>query len=334
MVGGDEIPKMTDARARQIEDELYSLQRQQKERNHPLPMPRPEFWLEVNSLLNHIEGKLNDIIKKEGHSTNAITASKRQANVRRSMADLARKRLVTLLHHSVTTDLRSSKKSGEGMTPLAPLDWARFDPYEREFYDGLSALVSKFKLNVGWDEMTQGIGESNTIPVVPVGTKQLDDFVEEPGGLTGQGPPPIELEEQFTDDFKEPDLDEEDRIASIEAYPEMMEQANEPVVEKTQPVLVTEEISAWDLAPSTDSKIQISLENLQQDGQIEEDDLEEEVEKIPNVLTRIRILVSQDDEIITADGEELKLSEGDIHMLDAEMAEYLVDSGVAEMANL
>jgi hypothetical protein len=54
----------------------------------------------------------------------------------------------------------------------------------------------------------------------------------------------------------------------------------------------------------------------------------------PNVLTRIRILVSQEDEIMTEAGDELKLTQGDVHMLDSEMATYLVDAGVAEVAAL
>ena len=327
MDGLDDLPKMSDERARQIEDQLYSLQRQQLERNHPLPMPRSKFWTEVNNLHNFIENKLNDIIRKEGHSSNAITASRRQTNIRRAMADLARKRLVALLHHAVTAELRSSNKVGEGVKPLAPLDWARYDPLEREFYDGLDALLRKFKMGVSWDEMVHGIGEEITTPIVPTGTKQLDDFVEQPGGLTGQGPPPIELEEQFTQDYTEPEIDEEEDISRIEAFPEMMEQANEPR-QDTQQVLGSQELSAWDLAPSPQEdggKTQISLDDV---------DSEPENVEIPNVLTRIRIIVSQEDEIITSDGDELKLSKGDIHMIDADMAEYLIDSGVAENAAL
>ena len=327
MDGLDGLPKMSDERARQIEDQLYSLQRQQLERNHPLPMPRHEFWTEVNNLHNFLENKLNDIIRKEGHSSGAITASRRQSNIRRAMADLARKRLVALLHHAVTAELRSSNKIGEGMKPLAPLDWARYDPLEREFYDGLNALLSKFKMSVSWEEMIHGIGEEIATLVVPTGTKQLDDFVVHPGGLTGQGPPPIELEEQFADNYREPEFDEEEKIARIEAFPEMMEQANEPRKD-TKPVLNLQEISAWDLAPSTqkdENQTQISLDNI---------DSEPENVEIPNVLTRIRILISQEDEIVTTDGDELKLSKGDIHMIDNDMAEYLIDSGVAESAAL
>ena len=175
MVGREELPVMGDKRARKVEDQLYSLQRQQLERNHPMPMPISEFWQEVSNLLNHIETNLNEIVRGEGHSS---AASRRQANVRRAMADLSRKRLVTLLHHAVTAELRSSV-NGDGSRPLAPLDWSRYDPMEREFYDGLGQLLSRFKRNIGWEEMIQGVGEMYTIPVLAAGTKQLDDFVEQ-----------------------------------------------------------------------------------------------------------------------------------------------------------
>lgn len=338
---------MDDELARKVEDQLYSLQRQQLERNHPLPLPRSSFWDQVNSLLNHIDNNLNNIVRDEGHSTAAITASRRQSNVRRAMSDLARKRLVALLHHAVTSELRSSS-NGEGGRRLPPLDWSRFDAYEREFYDGLDQLLSKFKLGVGWDEMVQGVGEASAIPIVPVGTKQLDDFVTDTGGLTGQGPPPVELVEKSTAEYDEPEFDDEERIAMIEAYPEMMAKANQPIAE-TEAITSSAdngEISAWDLAPSAnqsaivinDSTPEEATSETSQDepsqAEPEEKITVSPTEDIPNVLTRIRVLISQDDEIMTAEGDELKLNEGDIHMLDENMAAYLVDAGVAEIAAL
>ena len=348
MAGRDELPEMGDERARKVEDLLYSLQRQQLERNHPLPMPRPNFWQEVNSLLNHIETNLNEIVRGEGHSSAAIAASRRQSNVRRAMADLARKRLVALLHHAVTAELRSSI-NGDGGRPLAPLDWSRYDPLEREFYEGLGQLLSKFKRNIGWEDMIQGVGEMSAIPILAMGTKQLDDFVDQAGGLTGQGAPPVELEEALEEEYQEPEFDEEEMIAQIEAFPEMMEQANQPIPE-TQVIPGNEEISVWDLAPA-DSQPTMVMDNLTKMGsqgtaRLEDEDSIESATSIepvepespeppaPNVLTRIRILVSQEDEIMTEAGDELKLTEGDVHMLDSDMATYLVDAGVAEVASL
>ena len=349
MTERDDIPEMGDERARKVEDLLYSLQRQQLERNHPIPMPKPDFWQEVNGLLNHIETNLNEIVRGEGHSSAAIAASRRQSNVRRVMADLARKRLVTLLHHAVTAELRSSI-NGDGGRPLAPLDWSRYDPLEREFYDGLGHLLSKFKRNIGWEDMIQGVGEISNIPTLAMGAKQLDDFVEQAGGLTGQGAPPVELEELYEKEYQEPEFDEEEMIAQIEAFPEMMEQANQPIPE-TMAIPGVEETSVWDLAPA-DSKPTIVIDNLANTGSqetarsaedvvesattepLESESPEQSVPPTPNVLTRIRIIVSQEDEIMTEDGDELKLTEGDVHMLDSDMATYLVDAGVAEVASL
>ena len=46
------------------------------------------------------------------------------------------------------------------------------------------------------------------------GTTQLDDFVSEPGGLTGGGPPPIEIIESDVA-IIEPDEDDEERLLDL-----------------------------------------------------------------------------------------------------------------------
>ena len=56
-------------------------------------------------------------------------------------------------------------------------------------------------------------------------------------------------------------------------------------------------------------------------------------EDIEEDLVRIRVIESLDEPIITADGE-ISLGIGDILFLDNATANYLVDSGVAEMASL
>ena len=50
-------------------------------------------------------------------------------------------------------------------------------------------------------------------------------------------------------------------------------------------------------------------------------------------MLRIRILQSLDDPIITVDGE-ISLGAGDVLFLDGITANYLVESGVAEIAAL
>lgn len=348
---GSGLPGMDEATARIVEDQLHSLQRQQAERNHPLPLPRPDFWHQVGRVLDFVETELNELIRTEGHSQRVITATRRQANIRRAMADLARKRLGALLNHSVTQNLRGS--TGMDVARLNPLDWSRHDPHEREFCEGLATLLTKFKLNVNWEEMILGTGETPSPPQVPVGTTQLDEFVPQPGGLTGHGPPPLELEAKHIAEYEDPEMDEEERISRMEAYPEMMDQAREEI-----PVEVQSQQhrgAAWELAPGV-SKITLDAslpmlaeveeggqdvevsnaegESVPKDEGVSEEagvDAEEVIED--STLSRIRIIVGQEEPVLTADGE-IDLQVGDVHMLNADMATYLIEAGVAESAAL
>ncbi len=58
-----------------------------------------------------------------------------------------------------------------------------------------------------------------------------------------------------------------------------------------------------------------------------------EKEEVEQELVRIRVIESLDEPIITADGE-ITLGIGDILFLEGATANYLIDSGVAEAANL
>ena len=60
---------------------------------------------------------------------------------------------------------------------------------------------------------------------------------------------------------------------------------------------------------------------------------EEDLEPVQGELLRIRVVQSMDEPIITIDGE-ITLGAGDVLFLDEMTANYLVDSGVAELATL
>ena len=60
---------------------------------------------------------------------------------------------------------------------------------------------------------------------------------------------------------------------------------------------------------------------------------EEDLEPVQFELLRIRVVQSMDEPIITIDGE-ITLGAGDVLFLDEMTANYLVDSGVAELATL
>jgi hypothetical protein len=53
-----------------------------------------------------------------------------------------------------------------------------------------------------------------------------------------------------------------------------------------------------------------------------------------NEMVRIRILQSLPDPIMLGDGVEISLEEDDIHFIDKDTADWLVESGVAEVENL
>ena len=309
--------------AKDMEEELNATLRRQVERLHPVDLPMGDFWSRTSQLLDHIEGELNSAVRNEGHTLKSHTASRRQANVRRVMTELARKRLVALLNHAVSSTLRPEVDS---TIPIPSLDWNKHDPAEKQFHSQCVRLVESFMAEVGWTEMQKGAGATKSIPKVPQGTQQLDSFVEKPGGLTGRGPPPIEMlmaEERILD---EAEMDEEERIARIEAYPEMMELANQEPDSMPEPPIAPPE-------PLIKEGTGMTLDDLISHGPVPDRDEEEGVPAETGTLVRIRILESSDEPIELLEGE-LALNEGDVHQLDESVANYLIQSGVAEAAPL
>ena len=51
-------------------------------------------------------------------------------------------------------------------------------------------------------------------------------------------------------------------------------------------------------------------------------------------MVRIKIIQSLPDPIMLGDGMEITLEEEDIHFIDKDTADWLVESGVAEVENL
>ena len=326
----DKTLRLDLSKAKAIEEKLYATLRQQVERLHPVQLPMADFWQSNGALLDHIEGELNSAVKNEGHTLRSHTASRRQANVRRVMTELARKRLVSMLNHAVSSTLGPE---GEVSSAIPALDWNKHDPAEQKFHNQCIRLVESFMADVNWSEMQKGAGITRSIPKLPSGTQQLDAFVEKPGGLTGRGPPPIDLLMAEEKEIEIQEMDEEDRISQMEAYPEMMEMANQQTIEEN-----IEDVIEKKPIASTPSK-SMTLDDLIQTGSNKISPTEEEImlqeEDIPQTveLLRIRIIESSDEPIMTSDGE-LSLEVGDVHQLDQVMANYLINSGVAEAAPL
>jgi len=326
--------KLDAKRAKEIEEELYATLRRQVERMHPVQLPFSEFWRQSGDLLDYIEGELNKSVRTEGHTLRSHTASKRQANVRRALTELARKRLVALLNHAVTTNLRPVGDIDSQNIPS--LDWNKHDSSEKQFYNQCVRLVESFKASIDWTEMHKGAGVAESILKVESGTKQLDEFIEQPGGLTGRGPPPLEIIMKEEKNIEEFDEDEVERIARVEGYPELMEMANQSQSEETpispeQPPFIPQGKEM-----TLDEMISIGPASPSPPIESENSDVQEPDESSPLKsveLLRIRILESSEEPIITAEGE-IDLEAGDVHQLEQQIADYLIQAGVAEAAPL
>ena len=304
--------RVSAAQLQAIENQLFALARQQAKRNQPIDLPRPDFWSQVATLLSNIEMELVEVGHNEGWSVKAQNLSRRQANVRRAVADLTQHRLTAFVRHASTSKLASAPFGDaphDSKAQLAALDWSRQDVAERAFHEGLSELIERYKRQVSWTVMQQGVaGGERPTPTIQAGTPQLDSYVDEAGGLTGQGPPEVEVIEEALVTYEDPDEDEEDRISRMDAYPSSASKGmgSEPTMEPAELMSApTEEVVENDA--STDQN---------------ED------------MIRIRILQDLDEPIIDADGNELELLTGDVEFCDADFASGLIAAGLAEDASI
>ena len=318
------------AQAREVEEQLFSTLRQQATRSVPVPLPRRDFWGKVGQLLDTIELEIHELYKTTGPSLKLQTLQRRQANIRRTASDLARKRVVALMQHSATMSLRG--EGGGNGQDLPNLDWTRHDPAEREFYTNATEQLNKFKMNVNWNSMQLGLAsEEMKSMTLAAGTTQLDSFVADSGGLTGDGPPVIALEDK-SEPLPDIEYDEEDSLADAEAYPEL--EGLHPIEEEQNTIstvsTVAKHAAADELVPSK-KKQEMDFDAW---AEAETSDTSvKEKEEVEQELVRIRVIESLDEPIITADGE-ITLGIGDILFLEGATANYLIDSGVAEAANL
>jgi len=319
------------SQAREIEEQLFSTLRQQVGRSVPMPLPRSDFWEKIGQLLDTVEMEIHDVYKNIGPSLKMQTMQKRQANIRRTASELARKRMVAMVQHSASMALRT-EGGGQGQD-LASLDWTRHDPAEREFYANATEQLNKFKQTVNWNGMQMGIAAEELLEEIRMaaGTTQLDSFVPESGGLTGQGPPTIALEDD-SKPLPDSESDEEDLLAKADEFPELdgAQPISEPTI--TESVEGENHAAAMELAPSK------KKEEMDFDAWADAESeppviVEDDIEPVQGELLRIRVIQSLDEPIITIDGE-ITLGAGDVLFLDETTANYLVDSGVAEIATL
>ena len=280
-----------------VEAQLHALLRMQAKHALPVDLPRPDFWHVCSQLLQSIELELAEINRAEGFSPRTQTLTRRQANLRRAIADLTRHRLNAFVNHAALANLASTPFGdavAEANTNLAPVDWQRQDGAERAFHVGVSELIEQYKRNVSWNGLQQGVLNAEIVPqpTTPAGNAQLDQFVDSPDGLTGQKPPEIEREEVGV--WEDPDFDEEDRISMMEEYPE-----------------ISESVMPDENSESADAN-----------------------EDATGGMMRLRILRDMPEPILDESGEEIELLEGDSFNCGSLMAQTLIAAGWAEAVTL
>ena len=331
------------AQAREIEEELFATRRQQASRHMPVPLPRQNFWEMVGRLLAGIDAEIQDMIMNGTTGLRLQNAQKRQANIRRIASELSRKRLVTMMQYLASQSLRTDSQLGTNQD-LPPMDWARHDPAEKAFYTGIVTQMDRFKKLIDWDSMQKGIlAEGMTERKKHSrGTMQLDSFIENPAGLTGQSPPELIIDDEEPEiELVDSQYDEEDRIYS-EEWPDIDEYVKSGLdtpsedakpEQKSAEKSADKHMAAMEIAPSK-KQTKLIIEETPDLYPSEVGDETPPLEKTEQAMIRIRIVQSLPEPIVLGDGVEIMLEEDDIHFIDKDTADWLVESGVAEVENI
>ncbi|RJU94510.1 MAG: hypothetical protein DWC03_02600 [Candidatus Poseidoniales archaeon] len=327
------------AQAQEIEEQLFTTHRQQLPRHVPIPLPRQDFWEMVRALLSTLDVDIQEMVRKGSTDMRLQNLQKRQTNIRRIASELARKRMVAMMQHVASQALRSGVNPSMAQE-LPSLDWQRHDPAEKAFYHALQLNVDRFKKEIDWQGMQQGLlGELRAPPRTHApGTMQLDAFLGE-GQLTSQPPPDLAFEDTLEplpvaeDDAEErwmddaPWADEEAYLLADMADREPSKPETSP---QTQAPAGAKHGAAMELAPSKEPIDIIEDAAPTSNKAVEAPAAEEDNDG--NI--RVRILETMPEPIMDSSGEPLSLEAGDVHFLDEATAAWLVDAGVAERAEL
>lgn len=342
------VRNLDSAQAQEIEEQLFTTHRQQLPRHVPIPLPRQDFWEMVRALLSKLDLEIQEMVRKGSIDMRLQNLQKRQTNIRRIASELARKRMVAMMQHAASQSLRSGGQPGL-VQELPSLEWQRHDPAEKAFYHALQLNVDRFKKEIDWQGMQQGIlSELRGSPsAYAPGTMQLDDYMGEGERLSARPPPDLAFEDELPQ-LPDTQGDEEERLlaepdwADEEAYlmADIQQQHETPPSTEERSSASSKHGAAMELAPSSKPIEQISdepplpLEDEQTPDKSKDEPSGEVSTEGEKENVRVRILETLDEPIIGDQGEELTLEAGDIHFLEEETAAWLVDVGVAEHAEL
>jgi hypothetical protein len=339
---------LNSAQAQEIEEQLFTVHRQQLPRHVPVPLPRQDFWPMVAALLSTLDVEIQTMVRKGSTDMRLQNLQKRQTNIRRIASELARKRMVAMMQHAASQSLRSGINPNMA-SELPSLDWQRHDPAEKAFYHALQLNVDRFKKEIDWQGMQQGIlSEVITRPPAHApGTMQLDAYVGE-GTLSSQPPPDLAFEDELPpleaveDDVEErwmedaewsdeeayllADLEREDRPGDVPPPSKAPTAGNK----HGAPTAGNKHGAALELAPSAAPMVPMDepLPAVKAEAapEAQAEPAEEHV--------RVRVLETLSEPIIDEAGDALVLEAGDVHFLDEATATWLIEAGVAERAPL
>jgi len=318
------LGNLDSAQSREVEEQLFSTHRLQATRHMPVPLPRQDFWSMVKKLLNTLDMEIQSMLMKGITGMRLQNLQKRQANIRHIASELARKRTVAMVQHVSSQSLRSATQHGA-------------------FFHAVQIAMDRFKMEVDWSSMQDGLaGEGLALPKRHApGTMQLDSFTDQ--AITSRPPPPLAFEDNGPDPLPEADHDEEHLMAPDE-WPDLDEYIHadlEETVHKSKPVASNDnddEMAAF-MSQSDGTKHAAAMDFGEGSEQPATEEIEVKVSEVEapeagTSLIRIRVLMSSPEPIVIASGESLALEAGDVHFVDQDSAEWLIESGVAEAASL
>ena len=218
MVSGSSPRRLSKGELEAVHKSLIEVTRRQKSSDSPVEVAMPDgmsFWDAVGQLLRNMETELSETIRDEGMTAKAQLLSRRLGVARTCVRDLTRMRLNAFTRHSVSSSLLDSKNTERSMNSFQTLDWSKFDPSERVFYNGIMELSEKYKITTSWSSML-GFSESDLESSVPEISDTLSDFTENKLEETKKST----LLPSDEGEWREPDFDEEDRIRELDDFPE------------------------------------------------------------------------------------------------------------------
>jgi len=351
------VRDLNSAQAQEIEEQLFTVHRQQLPRQVPVPLPRQDFWPMVASLLSTLDVEIQTMVRKGSTDMRLQNLQKRQTNIRRIASELARKRMVAMMQHAASQSLRSSINPNMAHE-LPSLDWQRHDPAEKAFYHALQLNVDRFKKEIDWQGMQQGIlSEVGARPAAHApGTMQLDAYVDR-GAISSQPPPDLAFEDHLPPLEAVEEDDEERRLNDAEwgdeeAYllADLALESAPALAPKSTGRSANKHGAALELAPSAtpmnvmedpmdappiqpvDEEVAPEATPGASNGPLNEPSSESAEQ--PDSHVRVRVLETLSEPVLDEAGGALVLEAGDVHFLDEATASWLIDAGVAERAPL